>query len=125
VRSVGGTERGRTHFPILLSIANNDSIKNYNQPLSAPDNLSKHSLKIVKNLQQRGVIERNPDIPAYPTNDITFDDDPDWVSSHGFEEIGNEERARGKESLRRMLGRRKNLSPQFDETHEQLKLDGF
>jgi len=125
VASVSGTERGRTHFPLLLSMANNDSMKRYNRPLEAPTDLSKHSLKIVKNLQQRGVIERNPEIPAYPTNDITFEDDPDYVVSHGFEKIGNEEKVEGKESLRRMLGRRKNLSPQFDEIHEQLKLDGF
>lgn len=77
VRTVAGTERGRTHFPLLLAVANNDSLRNFGIPLTPPDNLSRHSLKVAKNLQERGLISPDVKLPGSPTNSITFDYSPE------------------------------------------------
>lgn len=131
VRTVSGTERGRAHFPLLLSVANNDSLRKFGIPLSPPDDLSIHSLRVVRNLQNRGLVDPDASIPESPTNSITFDAQPDWHPIYDDQkEIPKREMAAGKSALREMLRKRKNLSNQFnavapaqEETHTQLELD--
>lgn len=126
VAYASGTERGRTHFPLLLSIANNDSMRRYGVPLTPDSDLSSHSLKFVNNLQRRGIVNDLEDnIPNAPTNNMTFQKYPSNKDPYGLDQISDIDVKEGKEALRKLLRRPKNLSNQFDnvETHQQLELD--
>lgn len=127
VSYASGTERGRTHFPLLLSIANNDSMERYGIPLTPSHDLSHHSLKFVNNLQRKGIVGDDPYIPDEPTNNMTFENYPSPKSVYNLEPVGESEVKKGKESLRKMLRTSRNLSSQFNtvqsEKHQQLELD--
>lgn len=129
VSYVSGTERGRTHFPLLLSIVNNDSLRRHGIPLSPPTDLSKHSLKFTKNLQNRGLLDQSIDIPNEPTNDMKFEKYPGYANLDLYTEIPESEIKEGRASLRKMLRGTRNLSEQFDVVthpepqHTQLELD--
>lgn len=128
VNNVGGTERGRTHFPLLLAIANNESLREHGIPLSPPKNLSDHSLKIVQGLNERGLLPKGTTIPPYAMNSITFDDYPHLEArSSDDTPISEQEIREGKNSLRQMLRPRKPLSEQFDnvENYYQPSFEGF
>lgn len=127
VQFVEGTERGRTHFPMLLSIINNESMAQHGVPLTPSHDLSEHSLKFVNNLQRKGIVGDDPDIPGVPTNNMTFERYPDIYPASSYKQISVDEVKEGKESLRKMLKASRNLSSQFTtvqpEQHHQLELD--
>ncbi len=125
VTEVTGTERGRSSFPLLLAIANRESLQRYGKPLTPSADLSPHSLKIVNNLKERGLVSRGHKTPEAPTNDRTFDVVPTTIMDWNSETISEEEIAGGRAHLKSLLSRRRNLSPQFDSTTEQLRLEGL
>lgn len=122
VEGAFGTEKGRVHFPILLGIAQNDVRNRLGVDLTPSPDLSPHSLKFVKHAVNRGLIPDSPELPDEPTNVITFEEKPIYVSRNiveNLEEIPAAEVKKGKQTLRTMLGRDKPLSKQFEQ-HKQL-----
>lgn len=114
-----GTEAGRIHFPILLAIAQNDYNK-IGRTLVPSHDLSPHSLKLTEHLSRRGLVDKS-DVPNGISNDMTFEDAPEFISEEYVTEIPGEEVKQGKKLLRGMLGRDKPLSKQF-EKHTQLSM---
>lgn len=127
---VNSTKSGRLHFPLIMGIANNDAMRITGTPLRPSDDLSEHSLRAVENLRNRGLIDDSVDIPDSPTNDMTFSRFAFHVIPGNYKKIPEQEVRAGKQTIRELLRRKKNLSTQFDsvehsqnEKHTQLELD--
>lgn len=148
VATAFGTERGRTHAMLLTSMAKarGEQVFGPINTITTPDDLSQHSLKVVKNAKERGLLSTSEyDIPDSPTNDINFArpehglqtidqyyeysaDDTNRSTKIYPDKASTEEIKAGKTELRKFLGRPerpKRQPPVSTEQFEQLQLDGF
>lgn len=105
-----GSERGRTHAMRALAIAQND-LDNKMGPaqrvrLEPSTDLSEHSLRLSRNLQSRGLLNSDVDLPAEATNSMDFVSE-DYMGQHdddtGFEKVSKEDLRAGKSTMRRLL----------------------
>ena len=113
----------RTAIPIMAAYVH----KRYGGEITASDDLSEHSSKMVKHAMGLGLpVSAGPRNPkAEQTNDYTFDDlklgtyrPNKFVESYGYEEIPNSEIVAAKEHYRELRGYKRpqpknHLSQQF------------
>lgn len=129
VNYLSSSLRGRTHAMRLLALAQNDLDRSTNPgeriSLEPSYDLSKHSLKLARNLQDRGIVSKDVPLPEHPTNSIDFweNESPYDDASYGigfhdpnnfFEEwdkISQEEVAAGKQTMRVLLNRHPRKAP--------------
>lgn len=108
---VTGTERGRTHSMVLMAIAKARG-EHFVGPteIDPGDDLSPHSYALAKNLEKRGLLSADAELPNKPTNTYDFNE-PEFLETysehllqnHGDERISASEIRSGKAELKRML----------------------
>lgn len=136
VATAFSTERGRTHAMVLLGIAKARGEQFVGPTTINPgDDLSRHSLRLAKNAQKRGLVSPDVSLPDEPTNSIEFYPpegvDPLTHSENNLttaKRVPIEDIKAGKNELRKMLRgttQPKRQPPVNQEQFYQAELDGF
>lgn len=117
-----GSEKGRTHSMLMAATAKARGEEFVGPTELRPStDLSEHSLQVVKGLQKRGKLPRS-NYPSSPTNSVDFIDEDslhsilDYVDPHSpdpdeIKIVPAEDLKRGKNELRRFLGRLPKTTP--------------
>lgn len=103
-----GTKAGRAHFGNVVGMAANITQRDFGRSLETPNDLSPHSSKVVKHLQDRGLVSHGADTEV--TNEMTFDRQPIGFNTTNFKPVDQAEIAAGKATIRRTLRGRKRRS---------------
>ena len=124
VHYLAGSRIGRIHSMNLMGIAKNIADE-HGMPIRPDSNLSEHSMSLVKNLADRGVV-RPSDVPETTNNALDFAENNivsrDVIDEVYNESIPKEEVAAGRQTVRNILKSTRKPRP-LTVSPDQLQLD--
>jgi len=124
VHYLAGSRIGRIHSMNLIGIAKNIADE-HNTPIRPDSNLSSHSMSLVKNLADRGVVSAS-DVPDTTNNTLDFAENrilgKDSIYEVYNESIPKEEVAAGRQTVRNILKSTRTAKPPLLNP-DQLQLD--